>query len=109
MITIKDFSRLDIRLGTIVAVDAFPEAKKPAYKLKIDLGPMGVSSSSARITNHYRPEDLLRRQVVCAVNLGPKRIGGFVSEVLVLGIPDENGAVLLLQPDRPLSNGARIS
>ncbi|MFQ6614437.1 MAG: tRNA-binding protein [Fidelibacterota bacterium] len=109
MITIKDFAKLDLRVGTILTAEPFPEAKQPAYKLTIDFGALGVRSSSARITENYDLDTLPGRQVICAVNLGRKRIAGFVSEALVLGIPDEHGAVRLLKPDGPLPDGSKIS
>jgi tRNA-binding protein len=109
MISIKDFAKLDLRVGTIRSAEPFPEAQKPAYRLTVDLGPLGIKSSSAQITEHYTPEALIDRQVVCAVNLGPKQIAGYTSQVLVMGVPDEKGAVVLLKPDAPLPNGAKIS
>ncbi|NOZ75483.1 MAG: tRNA-binding protein [FCB group bacterium] len=109
MISISDFAKLDLRVGTIKTAEAFPEAKQPSYKLSIDLGALGIRSSSAQITEHYDLESLSGRQVICAVNLGVKRIAGFDSDVLVLGIPDANGAVRLLKPDGPLPNGSKIS
>ena len=107
-ITGDDFEKVDIRIGTVVRAEPFPEARKPAYKLWIDLGPLGERRSSARITDRYRPEELLGRQVVCVVNFPPKRIGPFVSEVLVLGAYDEAGEVVLLRPDHEVTPGAKI-
>jgi tRNA-binding protein len=98
----ESFAALDLRVGRIVSVDEFPEARSPAWKLRIDFGPLGERQSSAQIT-HYSADDLTGRQVVCAVNLGRKRIAGFVSECLVLGAVDDAGVVRLLQPD----DGAR--
>ena len=103
----SDFERVDMRVGTIVRAEPFPEARQPAYKLWIDLGPLGERRSSAQITDRYRPEELLGRQVVCVVNFPPKRIGPFVSEVLVLGAY-ANHTVVLLRPDQAVELGSRI-
>ena len=107
-ITWSDFERVDMRVGTIVRAEPFPEARKPAYKLWIDLGPLGERRSSAQITDRYRPEELLGRQVVCVVNFPPKRIGPFVSEVLVLGAYANHDTVVLLRPDQAVELGSRI-
>jgi tRNA-binding protein len=104
-----EFSSIDMRVGTVLTAEAFPEARKPALKLTIDFGPeLGVKRSSAQITTHYAPEQLLGRQVVAAVNLGTRRIAGFESEVLVLGAMPTPTEVVLLAPDQPVANGTRI-
>jgi len=105
--TFDQFTEFDIRVGTIVRAETFPEARKPAYRLEIDFGPLGTRRSSAQITDLYAPEDLVGRQVVAVVNFPPKRIAGFVSEVLVLGAYTDAG-VVLLQPERAAPNGSRI-
>ena len=108
-ITIDTFTAIDVRAGTIVAADAFPEARKPAWKLTIDLGPdIGLRRSSAQVTDLYVREALVGRQVACVVNLPPRRIGPFVSEVLTLGFADDQGRVVLVAPERPVPNGARL-
>ncbi|MEQ9350503.1 MAG: tRNA-binding protein, partial [Alphaproteobacteria bacterium] len=108
-VTIDDFLRLDIRVGTIVAVDPFPQARQPAWRLEIDFGPaIGRRRSSARLTALYGREDLLDRQVAAVVNLPPRRIGPFDSEVLVLGFPDDGGRVVLISPERPVPDGGRL-
>jgi tRNA-binding protein len=103
-----DFDRVDIRAGIVLDARSFPEARRPAYRLWIDFGPLGVRRSSAQITGHYAPEALVGRQVIAVVNFPPKQIGPFVSEVLVLGVYDEAGEVVLLQPDRPVVPGQKI-
>ena len=101
------FFAVDIRSAVITAVEAFAEARQPAYKLRLDLGPLGERVSSAQITS-YAPEDLIGTTVVCVVNFPPRRIAGFKSEVLVLGVYDPDGTVILLRPDRPVPPGHRV-
>ncbi len=101
MATIAEFEQLDIRVGRILLAEAFPEARKPAYKLNIDFGPeIGLKKSSAQITKHYGIEELQNKLVLAVINFPPRQIGPFVSEVLTLGVPDLNGDVILLSPDR---------
>lgn len=108
-ITYADFEQVDMRVGTIVTAHVFPEARKPAYQLTIDFGAeIGIKKSSAQITIHYQPEQLIGRQVIAVVNFPPKQIGPRMSEVLVLWVPDETGAVILLSPDKESANGVRI-
>jgi len=108
-ITFGDFEKVDIRVGTIIEVEPFPEARKPAFKLKIDFGPeIGVKKSSAQLTVHYRPEELVGRQVAAVVNFPPRQIGKFMSEVLTLGFPDGNGSVVLVVPDKAVPDGGKL-
>ncbi len=105
----NDFEKIAIRTGTIIEVNDFPAARKPAYKLSIDFGPeLGIRTSSAQVTRHYKKEDLLNRQVVAVVNFPPKQIATFISQCLVLGVYDENKDVILLHPDKPVKNGSTI-
>jgi tRNA-binding protein len=107
--SIEDFDRIDIRVGTVVDAQPFPEARKPSIRLWVDFGgALGVKRSSAQITVHYAPDRLIGRQVIAVVNFAPRRIAGFESEVLVLGVPDENGAVVLLKPDLRVPDGGKM-
>ncbi len=109
MITWDDFINVDIRVGTIVEVSDFPEARKPAYRLTIDFGEAGIRKSSAQLTKLYQKADLLRKQIIAVINFPPKQIGPFRSECLVLGVIGTTGEVVLLQPERPVTNGLKIS
>lgn len=109
MITWDDFEKIDIRTGTIIEVNDFPKARKPAYQLTIDFGEtIGIKRSSAQVTIHYKKEELLNRQILAVVNFPPKQIAGFMSECLVLGVYDENNDVVLLHPDKEVKNGCRM-
>ncbi len=108
-ITYDDFATVDIRAGTVVRAEPYPEARKPSIKLWIDFGAdLAIRRSSAQITRHYAPETLVGRQVAAVVNLPPRQIGPFVSEVLVLGFPDAHGHVVLIAPDQPVPDGGRL-
>lgn len=108
MITLDDFERVDMRVGIVVRAEAFPEARKPAIKLWIDFGEMGERKTSAQLTRHYTPDALVGRRVIAVVNFPPRQVASFMSDVLVLGVPDEEGAVILLQPDRDVPLGGRV-
>lgn len=108
-ISFADFEKVDIRVGTILSAEPFPDARKPAFKLRIDFGPeIGVKKSSAQITVHYTVETLVGRQVAAVVNFPPRQIGPFMSEVLTLGFPDENGAVVLIGPSVTVPDGGKM-
>ncbi len=108
-ISFDDFLKVDIRVGEVVRAEAYPEARKPAIKLWIDFGPgIGEKKSSARITAHYDPAQLVGKQVLAVVNFSPRQIGRFISEVLVLGLPDETGEIVLIGPDGPVVAGGRM-
>jgi tRNA-binding protein len=108
-INYDDFLKVDIRVGTILVAEPFPQARKPAYKLTIDFGPeIGVKKSSAQVTRHYQVAELVGRQVAAVVNFAPRQIGPFMSEVLTLGFPDSEGEVVLIGPSKPAPNGGRL-
>ena len=109
MISWADFEKVDLRVGTILSANDFPEARVPAYQLTVDLGEeIGIKKTSAQITDHYTKEDLIKKQVVCVVNFPKKQIGKFMSEVLVTGFADEAGHIILSSVDRPTPNGAKL-
>jgi tRNA-binding protein len=108
MITWDDFEKIDMRIGTIIEAEVFPKAKRPAYKLKVDFGELGVKQSSAQITAHYQPDELIGKQVMAVVNFPPKQIANFISECLVMGVYDSNGDVVLLQPGKEVGNGCKV-
>lgn len=108
MLTWDDFEKVDIRVGTVLKITEFPQAKKPAFQLSIDFGPLGIKQSSAQITHHYQPDALIGRQIIAVVNFPPKQIANFFSECLVLGVYDENNQVILIRPDKAVINGQKI-
>ena len=108
MATIEEFEQIEMRVGRVLEAQDFPSARKPAYRLLIDFGPLGQRRSSAQLTARYSAEELVGRQVIAVVNFPPRRIAGFDSEVLVLGVPDEAGEVVLLQPERAVPPGGRV-
>lgn len=106
----SDFQKIDLRVGTVIQAEPFPEAKKPAYKLWVDLGTtLGIKKSSAQITRLYQPQELIGRQVLCVVNFPPRQIANFMSEILVTGLLQENGDVVLMHPGQPVPNGTRLA
>ncbi len=104
----SDFEKVELRVGTIVKVDDFPQAKKPAYKLTVDFGDFGIKQSSAQLTVHYSKQDLVGKQILAVLNFPKKQIANFFSECLTTGVPDELGAVVLLSPDKKVPNGSRL-
>lgn len=108
MLSWEDFEKVDMRVGTILEVKEFPKAKKPAYQLIIDFGSLGIKKSSAQITDYYTPESLIHQQVIAVVNFPPKQIANFISECLVLGLVQDNGSVILLQPQQKVDDGIRV-
>jgi len=109
MIKIDDFKKVELRIGTIIKAEKFPEARTPAYKLEVDFGGFGIRKSSAQIMDHYTEEELVNKQVIAVVNFPPKKIASFTSEVLILGAQGKDGGTVLLESDKPMSNGAKIS
>ncbi|TMG17398.1 MAG: tRNA-binding protein [Chloroflexi bacterium] len=108
VIDLADFARVDMRVGRVLEAESFPQARKPAYKLRIDFGPLGIRRSSAQLTAHYQPEDLRGRLVIAVTNFPPRQIGPVRSEVLVLGVPDADGGVVLLAPTHEVPLGGRV-
>lgn len=108
-ISFEDFTKVDMRIGTIIEVNYFPKAKKPAYQLTIDFGSLGIKKSSAQITSLYSKKELLNRQITAIVNFKPKQIANFMSECLILGVANNEGDIVLLQTSAPANNGAQIS
>lgn len=108
-ISFEDFTKVDIRIGTIIEVNDFPKARQPAYQLKIDFGELGIKNSSAQITNLYSKEDLLNRQITAIVNFKPKQIANFISECLVLGLANDKGEIVLLKASDKIKNGEQVS
>ena len=109
MISFDDFLKVDIRVGRIISVEEYPEARKPSYKVRVDFGSeIGVKQSSAQLPKTYSKDELMGKQVICVVNFPPKQIGSFMSEVLILGVPGGNGGVILLQPEREVDLGVRL-
>jgi len=108
VIDVSDFARVDMRVGRVLEAESFPQARKPAYKLRIDFGPLGIRRSSAQLTAHYQPEDLRGRLVIAVTNFPPRQIGPIRSEVLVLGVPDADGGVVLLAPTHEVPLGGRV-
>ena len=109
IITWEDFERVDLRIGTIVRAEPFPEARKPAYKLWVDLGPLGIKKSSAQLTVRYTPESLIGTQVVAVTNFAPRQVGPFISEILVTGFIGESGDVVLARPEFQVANGTKLA
>jgi tRNA-binding protein len=107
-VDLSDFERVDMRVGRVLTAEPFPEARKPAYKLRIDFGPLGIRRSSAQLTVHYRPDELRGRLVIAVINFPPRQIGPVRSEVLILGVPDPDGAVVLLEPRIDVPLGGRV-
>ena len=109
MATIEDFQKIEMRTGTVLEAEDFPEAKNPSYKMKIDFGEFGIKKTSAQLTKLYKKDDLVGRKIIAVTNFPPRQIGNFISEVLVLGVVLDNKEVVLLQPDRNVPNGKRIA